>query len=70
MASQRKGWQYAGILAGIALVILIIAVLCFLLGAVFPPLAALGAVFIFAAIALGIGAISRLFLLAVESQPT
>lgn len=41
MASQKKGWRMAGIVAGIGGGILLLALVCFLLGMVFPPLAAL-----------------------------
>ena len=57
LASQRKGWQWAGILGGSALAALLVAVLFFLAGALFPPAAALGIILVIAAIALGISAI-------------
>ena len=57
LASQRKGWQWAGILAGTALAALVIALLFFMGGALFPPAIALGVVFVIAAIILGISAI-------------
>jgi hypothetical protein len=42
LASQKKGWRWAGITAGIAAIILILALLCFALGVVIPPLSILG----------------------------
>jgi hypothetical protein len=57
LASQRKGWQWAGILGGSALAALIGAILFFLAGTLFPPVAVLGIILIIAAIVLGISAI-------------
>ena len=57
VASQHKGWQWAGILGGSALAALLAAVLFFLAGAMFPPAALPGAILIIAAIVLGISAI-------------
>ncbi len=57
LASQRKGWQLAGILAAIAAVLLVLGVLGLLVTAVMPPAGVLGLLFIFLAFVLGIGAI-------------
>jgi len=43
LASQRKGWRVAGILAGVALLLLVSGLLMATLGALIPPVAALGA---------------------------
>jgi len=42
LASQKKGWQWAGISVGIAAVILIFALLCFALSVAIPSLSILG----------------------------
>jgi hypothetical protein len=42
LASQRQGWKWAGILAGIAAVVFILGLLSFALGALVPPIAAIG----------------------------
>ena len=57
LASQRKGWKWAGIIAGGALVIFLLAMLCFALGAVYAPAALLGVVLTVVAFLTGIGAI-------------
>jgi hypothetical protein len=57
LASQRKGWQWAGILGGSGLFALLAAILFFFAGALFPPAVLLGFVLIIAAIILGISAI-------------
>lgn len=54
LASQRKGWQWAGILAAAAVGVFLLALLGFLLTSLFPPAAAIGAVL--AGIALLVGA--------------
>ena len=57
LASQRKGWQWAGILGGASLAALVVALIFFLAAALFPPAVILGGVLIIAAILLGISAI-------------
>ncbi len=57
MASQRKGWQWAAILAAISVAALILAALCLFLGAVIPPVTLLGTLLVFVAIAFGATAI-------------
>jgi hypothetical protein len=57
LASQRKGWQLAGTLAGLAALLLVLGVLGLLVTALIPPAGVLGILFIFLAFMLGIGAI-------------
>ncbi|MCE1252137.1 MAG: hypothetical protein LWX83_01170 [Anaerolineae bacterium] len=57
LASQRKGWQWAGILGIVSLVLLIFSVLCLSLGALFPPVVLVGTLLVFMAIIFGIAAI-------------
>jgi hypothetical protein len=57
LASQRKGWQIAGTLAGIAVLLLGLGVLGLLVTALLPPAGVLGILFIFLAFVLGIAAI-------------
>jgi len=57
LASQRKGWQLAMILAAVAAVLFLIGLGGTLLGAVMPPLVVVGTIFILLAIALGLFAI-------------
>lgn len=54
IASQRKGWQVAGLFASAAIVVFLLAALCFLFGAAFPPVMVLGGVFAILAF-LGVG---------------
>jgi hypothetical protein len=57
LASQRKGWKWAGITAGIAAQVLMISLLLLAAGAVIPPLLAVGGVGAFIAIVLVFAAI-------------
>ncbi len=57
LASQRKGWQLAGMLAGLAALLLVLGVLGLLVTALIPPAGVLGILLIFLAFMLGIGAI-------------
>jgi hypothetical protein len=57
IASQRKGWYWAGLLASGALVILILAIISLLLGAIFLPATVIGTLLIIAAIICGICAV-------------
>jgi hypothetical protein len=57
LASQRKGWRWAGISLGLALIALIIGVVAFAFSPVLPPLSLLGFLACAAALALGIFAI-------------
>ena len=41
LASQKQGWRLAGIFAGIAVALFVLAVICFALTAILPPIAAL-----------------------------
>jgi hypothetical protein len=42
LASQKKGWQWAGILAAIAVAMFVLALLCAGFGMLFPPITLLG----------------------------
>jgi hypothetical protein len=57
LASQRKGWQMAGIFAGIAVLFLILGGLGLLVTALLPPAGVLGILFILLAFMLGIAGI-------------
>ena len=57
LASQRKGWRWAGLTAAAAGGLLLIALLCFALSVAVPPLALLGIPLAVLAIAVGLGAI-------------
>jgi hypothetical protein len=57
LASQRKGWQMAGISMAIALGLLILGLLSTLLTPIFPPIAIFGGILIVGAFAAGIYAI-------------
>jgi len=57
LASQRKGWKWAGILAAAALLLFVLALVCFALGALFPPAAFIGAGLALLALLLGAGAL-------------
>ena len=57
LASQRKGWQWAGITAAVAVAIFLLALLGFALAAIFPPAAVVGAVLALIALLVGVGAI-------------
>jgi uncharacterized membrane protein len=56
-ASQRKGWQLAGISAALAALSFLVGLFTFLLAVPFPPAAALGALLLILAFALGVFAI-------------
>ena len=56
-ASQRKGWQLAGIIAGAALAVFVLGLIVSGLGALFPPLLFLGVICVVAAFGLGVGAL-------------
>ncbi len=58
LASQRKGWQLAGLLAGIALALLAAGLVLAGIGALFPPLLALGGFLVVIAFGAGIGALA------------
>jgi hypothetical protein len=57
MASQRRGWRAAGLLAGLAGLAFVLALLCFAFTALLPPLSAVGALLVIAAFGLGVGAV-------------
>ncbi len=57
LASQRKGWKWAGITAAIAVMIFLLGLLCFALGALLPILAVIGTVLTILALLTGAGAI-------------
>jgi hypothetical protein len=57
LASQSKGWRLAGILAGIAAVLFILALLSYALAAVLPPVAVLATLLVVAAFGLGLFAL-------------
>jgi hypothetical protein len=57
LASQKKGWQWAGILAGVAAAMFILALLCAAVGMVFPPITILGILLGIAAIVVACAAI-------------
>ena len=57
LSSQRKGWQWAAILAGTALACLLAGILFFLAAALLPPAALFGVILIIAAVISGVCAI-------------
>jgi hypothetical protein len=57
LASQRKGWKWAGITAAAAVGLFLLALLCFALGALFAPTALVGTALAVLALLVGIGAI-------------
>lgn len=57
LASQQKGWMWAAILAGSAILFLILGVILTSLTAILAPLAIVGTILIFLAVLLGVGAI-------------
>jgi hypothetical protein len=57
LASQKKGWQWAGILLAVAAVMFILALLCAGLGMLFPPITILGILLGIAAIVVACAAI-------------
>jgi hypothetical protein len=57
VASQRKGWKWAGIIAAIAALILLVSLLSLAAGAVMPPLLAVGIIGVIIAILLVFAAI-------------
>jgi hypothetical protein len=57
LASQRKGWQLAGISAAIAAGIFLLSLLLFAAAALAPPLAALGILGVIVAFGVGVFAV-------------
>ncbi len=57
LASQKKGWFYAGITAGVAALLLLVGLVCLALTAVFPPASILGILLIVGAFIAGVCAI-------------
>ena len=57
LASQRKGWKWAGITAAIAVFLFLLTLGSFALGTLFPPVAAIGVVMVLLALLAGIGAV-------------
>jgi hypothetical protein len=57
LASQRKGWQLAGISAALAAGLFLLSLLCFAAAVLVPPLAALGILGIIVAFGVGLFAI-------------
>ena len=57
LASQKKGWQRAGISLAVAVGILLLALLCFALSVLLPPLSVVGILLAVAAFGVGIYAI-------------
>jgi hypothetical protein len=57
MASQRKGWKWAAVLAGIGAALLLLGLLLLAFGAVFPPFLAVGSLAVFIAVGLVLCAI-------------
>ena len=57
LASQRKGWKWAGITAAVALGIFLMALASFALAVVFPPVGAVGVVLVVLALLGIVGAI-------------
>jgi hypothetical protein len=57
LASQRKGWRTAGILAGVALLFFLLCLACFALTAMLPVLAMVGTILAVLAFSLGAGAL-------------
>jgi hypothetical protein len=57
LASQRKGWRLAGLLAGIGALLFLLGLALMALGALLPPIAVLGLVLVIGGIGLALGAI-------------
>jgi hypothetical protein len=57
LASQRKGWQWAGILAGIAAGLVLLGLLSFAAAVLLPPLSILGGLLVFLAFLVAIAAV-------------
>lgn len=57
LASQRKGWKWAGITAAVAAGIFLLALAAFALGFLFPPAVVVGVVLAVAALLVAVGAI-------------
>jgi hypothetical protein len=57
LASQRKGWMWAGITLGVAAAVFVVALLVSALGMVFPPAIIIGVILGIAALGLACGAI-------------
>ncbi|NMC53670.1 MAG: hypothetical protein GYA48_08550 [Chloroflexi bacterium] len=56
LASQKRGWKVAGILGGIGLGIVLLAILFFLFAAVFPPISVVASILLVAGLLLVAGA--------------
>ncbi len=57
LASQRKGWRYAGYAGAAAAGLLLLGLLCFALAVLLPPVGILGILLCIGALAAGLGAI-------------
>ena len=54
LASQRKGWMWAGVLLGVGVVLFLSGLVAFAAAPLFPPLGLLGAVLVILGLALGL----------------
>ena len=57
MASQKKGWRIAGIMAAVAVMLLVLGLISFAAAALFVPASVIGTIFVVLALALGAAAI-------------
>jgi len=57
LASQRKGWQLAGIALGIALLLAVLGALAMFIAPLLPPVGIIGIIFLFLALCAGVAAI-------------
>lgn len=57
LASQKRGWKSAGILGGIGLGIVLLAILFFLVAAVFPPISIIASILLITGLLLVAGAV-------------
>ena len=57
LASQRKGWIWAGVLFAIAVVLFLSGIVSFAAAPLFPPLGVLGTVLVILGLALGVSSV-------------
>jgi protein-S-isoprenylcysteine O-methyltransferase Ste14 len=57
MASQKKGWRLAGIMAAVAVLLLVLGLLAFAAAALFIPASVIGTIFVVLALILGAAAV-------------
>jgi hypothetical protein len=58
LASQRKGWMYAGLVGAVAAAALVFGLIVSAIGALFPPALIVGGLIVIAAFAIGVGALA------------